>query len=111
MMQKLFIEKQKEYTIQKLNKYVENLNENEIQTIFNKVEDESEKDKEEKDIIFKGLSYSTVVKDYYNRKLVDALEYDEQNPHQLYKKLPSWLLEDEENNETKNLKQINPLKT
>lgn len=27
MMQKLFIEKRKEYTIQKLNKYVENLNE------------------------------------------------------------------------------------
>jgi len=58
------------------------------------------------DPVYKGLSYSTTVKDYYANKIAYAISHDENNIHLLYNKLPSWVIEDEEANETKHLKQL-----
>lgn len=61
---------------------------------------------EEPDIIYKGLSYSSTVKNFYNFKVGLGAFYDETNIHSLYKKFPSWVLESEEESETKHLKQL-----
>ncbi len=53
------------------------------------------------------LSYSTgTLQVYYDQKVLSGSDYDTLNIHSLYKKFPSWILEDEELNETKHLKQI-----
>lgn len=61
---------------------------------------------EEPSIIFKGLQYSTQVKNYYSNKVDVGYSYDLENDHMLYKKLPGWLTSDEEQNDPKHLKQI-----
>jgi hypothetical protein len=49
---------------------------------------------------------SQILQSFYNSKIQIAKEYDINNFNSLYKKFPSWLLEAEENEETKHLKQI-----
>lgn len=63
-------------------------------------------DAEKPDVIYRGVTYSSAVKEFYETKIASAKEYDEQNTHLLYNKFPSWLLEDEESNNPKHLKQL-----
>lgn len=63
-------------------------------------------DLEKPEIIVSGLQFSTTVKDFYNLKNTIAVEHDENNIHMLYNKFPSWILEQEEDQDTKHLKQI-----
>lgn len=63
-------------------------------------------DVEKKDLIYKGLSYSTIVQEFYENSVTSGKEYDLKNVHMLYNKFPSWLLEQEELSEVKHLKQI-----
>lgn len=63
-------------------------------------------DIEDSDIIFKGLSYSQEIKNYYTSSVEFGKEYDEQNIHMLYNKFPGWLLQQEEDRGEKHLKQI-----
>ncbi len=63
-------------------------------------------DIEKPDIIFNGLSYSSVVKDFYKVKVDIGKEYDETNIHLLYNKFPGWITEQEQDNDIKHLKQI-----
>ena len=63
-------------------------------------------DIERPEIVFKGLSYSTSVKDFYNNKVESGVSYDETNIHLLYNKFPGWILQQEEENSVKHLKQI-----
>jgi hemerythrin superfamily protein len=51
-------------------------------------------------------NWSDTLHDYYLTKLESGKEYDTTNEHQLYNKFPSWLLEAEEENDTKHLKQM-----
>lgn len=57
-------------------------------------------------IIAPSVSYSTQLYNYYNTKISSAVDYDELNEHALYKKFPSWILEQEEEQDTKHLKQV-----
>lgn len=63
-------------------------------------------DVEKPEIILRGLSYSQVVKDFYNQKILNGKAHDEENLHLLYNKFPGWILEQEEENSPKHLKQI-----
>lgn len=63
-------------------------------------------DKEKPDIIYRGLDYSSTVKQYFQDKIVLGKEHDEQNIYLLYNKFPSWVIEGEESNEIKHLKQL-----
>lgn len=54
-----------------------------------------------------AISYSTgTLQPFYNEKVLSGSTHDELNIHALYKKFPSWILEQEEENETKHLKQV-----
>jgi len=64
------------------------------------------KDLEKGDIVLKGLSYSELVKQFYDLKIQIGKEYDETNIHMLYNKFPGFILEQEAELETKHLKQI-----
>jgi hypothetical protein len=57
-------------------------------------------------IIIKALTESTTVASLYASAISGAIEHDYQNANALYKKFPSWLLEEEESLQTKNLKQL-----
>jgi len=63
-------------------------------------------DLEKPEIIVSGLEYSTVVTDFYNEKILLGKDHDSANMHLLYNKFPSWLIEEEEEFEDKNLKKI-----
>ncbi len=63
-------------------------------------------DKEKKDIHIGGLKYSQDTKDFYEIKINLGKDYDETNMHMLYNKFPSWMLEEEEEQETKHLFQL-----
>jgi hypothetical protein len=61
----------------------------------------------ENQIYVPSLSYSTdILVPFYDAKVEIGKEYDTNNLHSLYKKFPSWVLEQEEEQETKHLKQI-----
>ena len=54
-----------------------------------------------------SLSYSSGgLQDFYNTKTSEGKDYDVTNIHALYKKFPSWILEQEDEQEIKHLKQI-----
>jgi hypothetical protein len=57
-------------------------------------------------VIAGNITYSTILSSLYDQKIIDGKDYDELNMHALYKKFPSWLLEEEENNGTQHLKQV-----
>lgn len=67
-------------------------------------------DTEKPEIIFKGYSniniYSQAVKNFYDEKIQLGKDYDESNIHMLYKKFPGFILEQEDELQTKHLKQI-----
>ncbi len=63
-------------------------------------------DPEKKEIIFGGLRYSSEVQNFLEQKILTGSNHDENNIHMLYNKFPGWLLEDEEENNTKHLKQL-----
>lgn len=53
------------------------------------------------------INYSTgSLLAFYDEKVLSGSNHDELNIHALYKKFPSWILEQEETNETKHLKQV-----
>jgi hypothetical protein len=65
------------------------------------------RDLEKADPIVAGsISNSQVLLDAYNTKIQEGKDYDELNMHALYKKFPSWIIEEEETNGTKHLKSI-----
>jgi len=53
-----------------------------------------------------SLSNTGVLKNYYDSKILLGAEFDETNMHALYKKFPSWILEDEQELQPKHLKQL-----
>jgi len=54
-----------------------------------------------------AISYSTAsLEAFYDQKVQSGTDYDELNGNALYKKFPSWILEEEQLNETKHLKQV-----
>jgi hypothetical protein len=63
-------------------------------------------DTEQADVIVGSTSYSSRLLSFYNERIAAGLEYDQNNIHSLYRKFPSWVLETEEDNEVKQLKQL-----
>jgi hypothetical protein len=65
-------------------------------------------DVEQESIIYApSINYSTdILEPYYSEMVLSGSDYDETNLNALYKKFPSWVLETEEENTTKHLKQI-----
>jgi hypothetical protein len=60
-------------------------------------------DLEEKDLILYSLDNSQALKDYLSEKLDLATEFDSTNYQRLYYTLPSWMIEEEQKDETKHM--------
>lgn len=60
-------------------------------------------DLEEKDLILYSLDNSQALKDYLSEKLDLATEFDSSNYQRLYYTLPSWMIEEEQKDDTKHM--------